>query len=498
MAVARESKFEGQLTQVAVNVLEPGQRGSEPKLIAIIVDRRAGHSLESAAQMKHRHADVVGDPGERQGLFEAAAEQYTDVVHQPRRRCWRSGRGARRRVCGGQHAIEESHDALIDIESVEIRGAGRFGEETPLVQVSRRIDLCELESNRASFVGGGPEIEFKQCLAQQVWRDCVPIAEVAVGADGGSSIFLPLVVQSDDRWVGREGRPVAVADEDRRARKDKAVIPDGTGIDERGVADRAAERPDLDCVSESQDPVDFDASDHFQSIWRSARSYRDFRGAPSCDNLRMLRRSFFSRLTGASLLFGSETLQPTASGARGVSMFEPARHAEDDWFDALPGKHRIIFDTFMSDMFGEAVGFVDNYVSVNKTAYELGNRDIAVVLTVRHQTAPFAFNDAMWAKYGKHFSDRMKFVDPKTKQPPGSNVYTSQLAELASRGVHLAVCRLTTRAYTSIIAGIQRVDADEVFKELVANTVAPSHFVPAGIVAVSRAQERGYTLASIG
>jgi intracellular sulfur oxidation DsrE/DsrF family protein len=215
----------------------------------------------------------------------------------------------------------------------------------------------------------------------------------------------------------------------------------------------------------------------------------------------MLRRLFLTRLTGltgATALFDAADSQSPASTTPARLAFEPARHAQDDWFDDLPGKHRVIFDTFMSEMFGEAVGFVGNYVSVNKDAYELGEKDIAVIVTCRHQTAPFAFNDAMWAKYGKQFSARMKFVDPKTKEPPSVNVYNSQLTRLGKSGVQLAVCRLTTRAYTRIIADVFGTKPDDVFDELAANTVAPGHFVPAGIVAVTRAQERGYTLASIG
>jgi intracellular sulfur oxidation DsrE/DsrF family protein len=37
-----------------------------------------------------------------------------------------------------------------------------------------------------------------------------------------------------------------------------------------------------------------------------------------------------------------------------------------------------------------------------------------------------------------------------------------------------------------------------VLTELTSNTVGPAIFVPAGIVAVTRAQERGYALVSIG
>jgi len=40
--------------------------------------------------------------------------------------------------------------------------------------------------------------------------------------------------------------------------------------------------------------------------------------------------------------------------------------------------------------------------------------------------------------------------------------------------------------------------ADDVYKELADHLVQNSHLVPAGIVAVNRAQERGYSLAYVG
>ena len=62
----------------------------------------------------------------------------------------------------------------------------------------------------------------------------------------------------------------------------------------------------------------------------------------------------------------------------------------------------------------------------------------------------------------------------------------------------MAVCNLTTRRYTQILGKETGADPEAVYKELTANTMAPATFVPAGIVAVTRAQERGYSLVSIG
>jgi intracellular sulfur oxidation DsrE/DsrF family protein len=64
--------------------------------------------------------------------------------------------------------------------------------------------------------------------------------------------------------------------------------------------------------------------------------------------------------------------------------------------------------------------------------------------------------------------------------------------------VHVAVCGTATRFFAGIAAGKSGMTADAVYRELVANLVRNSHVVPAGIVAVNRAQERGYTFAYVG
>ena len=71
----------------------------------------------------------------------------------------------------------------------------------------------------------------------------------------------------------------------------------------------------------------------------------------------------------------------------------------------------------------------------------------------------------------------------------------STLDSVIKRGGHLAVCRLATRRLAGSIATANDSQADKVNEELIANTLANAHMVPAGIVAVSRAQERGYTFA---
>jgi intracellular sulfur oxidation DsrE/DsrF family protein len=72
------------------------------------------------------------------------------------------------------------------------------------------------------------------------------------------------------------------------------------------------------------------------------------------------------------------------------------------------------------------------------------------------------------------------------------------LDSLFKQGVQLAVCATSTRGYATSIAQATGGNADAIFNELTSNLVGKNaRMVPAGIVAVSRAQERGYTLVSI-
>jgi len=223
------------------------------------------------------------------------------------------------------------------------------------------------------------------------------------------------------------------------------------------------------------------------------------------------RRSFLTGINAGLTSLAAMALGGVAMArekSSGTARWEPARHEKDDWFDKLPGKHRLVFDTITAEVLGEALTFASNFIRVNQSDYGLETRDLAIVIVVRHRATPFAYNDAIWAKYGKTLAARARFEDPKTKLPPGVNVYNSTaygdllpnrattLDALSQQGVQFGVCSLATRAYSGIIAQEHGENAEAVYGELVANLVNNARMVPAGIVAVSRAQERGYSLVS--
>src|SRR5690348_13168045 len=219
----------------------------------------------------------------------------------------------------------------------------------------------------------------------------------------------------------------------------------------------------------------------------------------------ILRRSFLSALGG---IFAARPVPP-AAGQSGVaaSSWQPARHAEDDWMDQAPAKHRMVFDTTTPDGFGHALLFGSNFIDTNKNAYGLEYSDVGLMIIVRHNSTPFAYNDMMWSKYGSVFSQKAGFTDPKSKEAPRTNLFNASgygsalasngitLDSLIKRGLHIGVCRLATRNIAGLAATATGGDASKINDELIANIVPNAHMVPAGIVAVNRAQERGYTFA---
>ena len=212
------------------------------------------------------------------------------------------------------------------------------------------------------------------------------------------------------------------------------------------------------------------------------------------------RRAFLSRLgagavgagVGAGIGPGTANAQeqPGRSGP-----WQPARHAQDDWLDQLPGVHRFVVDTTSPAGFTTALTYMNNYFAASSSDYGLKDADSAVVIVARHDSTPFAYNDKMWEKYGKSLAERGGFVDPGTKQPPVVNVYRSGLDGLLHRGVHLAVCQMATRRLAATIAKGGGPSPEAAYAEIIANLMPNAHMVPAGIVALNRAQERGYAFA---
>jgi intracellular sulfur oxidation DsrE/DsrF family protein len=203
------------------------------------------------------------------------------------------------------------------------------------------------------------------------------------------------------------------------------------------------------------------------------------------------RRSLLNGL-GMAALAGVALGSAPASAQEGTGRFQPARHEQDAWMDAIPGSHRVFIDTDGAAGGTNALRYCSNIINSHVNAYEGSEQDMAMIICYRHASTGYGFNDAMWAKYGSNFAPLMRLPE-QDGGPPKVNTLTETIAGLAARGVHFAVCNSATTMMSGMIARAAGLVQEEVHAELVANLIPNGHMVPAGVMAVTRAQEYGYS-----
>lgn len=187
---------------------------------------------------------------------------------------------------------------------------------------------------------------------------------------------------------------------------------------------------------------------------------------------------------------------------------KPSSGAQDAWLDDKPhALHRILFDTTSSAGLGQALAFADVYFDVNKASYGVDANDLAVLIVMHHFSTPFGFDDAIWSKYGKPLSDKkykQDLTDPRTRRAPTINVYNSKaidsltnggitLDSLSERGARFAVCDTAAHGIANLLSKLTHQSAAAIYAELTAHLIRNAVLVPAGITAINRAQERGYS-----
>jgi len=235
------------------------------------------------------------------------------------------------------------------------------------------------------------------------------------------------------------------------------------------------------------------------------------------DDFRTDRR----RLIGAGVALAGAGMAAASSspaigqGSAAAATWEPTAENIDSWLDKPATRHRMVFDSVSGEGGQEALGYANNFIHVNETDYGLRPEQIAVVVIFRHMSTPFGYNDAIWAKYGKGFAEKMKLTGEAAKRAPTMNPVLASapvsepapaglewlnryaLSDLAPKGVRFAVCGLATKALAGMMAG-KTGNAGAIEAELKSNLAPGALIVPAGISTVNRAQEHGYSFAYIG
>jgi hypothetical protein len=175
----------------------------------------------------------------------------------------------------------------------------------------------------------------------------------------------------------------------------------------------------------------------------------------------------------------------------------------DAWFSQIKGKHRMVLDVPRPhDILPFAWPKVFLMTNVATGTPEKNNN---VVVVLRHDGIPYAFEDRLWAKY--KFGELFKVEDPLTKAPairnpfwkpkpgdfqvPGIGNVDIGIDQLQASGVLFCVCDVAMTVYSTVMAQGMKVDPAEVKKEWLAGLLPGVQPVPSGIWAVGRAQEHG-------
>ena len=185
------------------------------------------------------------------------------------------------------------------------------------------------------------------------------------------------------------------------------------------------------------------------------------------------RRSFLTRFGVVAAAFGLGNTNALAAQDT-AARWQPAREATDDWFDQVPGKHRIFFDVLTVQGTSDALGFTGNYFDASESGYGLDSTDVAVVICLRHMSTPLAFGDVFWTKYGAVLGEAIKLNDPKTGQPSIVNTHRAALDALVKRGVHFAVCDMASHRFAGMVARRTDGNAEAVYKEMTASVIGNS------------------------
>ena len=221
------------------------------------------------------------------------------------------------------------------------------------------------------------------------------------------------------------------------------------------------------------------------------------------ESLAVPRRDFLGTLALAGATLAVARRAHAVSGASGQAP-APARPAQQDgpwdnsWLDRLTARHKQIFDipTYND---GAGLFYVKNYLNAQRDAYGLQYPDVQAVLGIRGEAYPVVFADAIWDKY--EFGKQSKTKDPRTGKWARRNVLWQaregeDMAEytvdvLQSRGAQFLFCNNVLRFVTQSLAQKTGVSYTAMRAELVTGLLPKVIVVPAIVVALGLAQERG-------
>lgn len=183
----------------------------------------------------------------------------------------------------------------------------------------------------------------------------------------------------------------------------------------------------------------------------------------------------------------------------------------EEWFKQIKGKHRIVFDVTRPH---EVLPFAwPKVFLLTNAATGSQEKDCGVVVVLRHDAIPYAFEDRLWSKY--KFAEVFKagelggafqasdaataasFRNPLWKpkkgdfKVPGFGEVQIGINELQASGVMFCVCQAAMTVYSTALAEGMNMKPQDVLNDWKSGILPGIQMVPSGVWAVGRAQEHG-------
>jgi intracellular sulfur oxidation DsrE/DsrF family protein len=171
---------------------------------------------------------------------------------------------------------------------------------------------------------------------------------------------------------------------------------------------------------------------------------------------------------------------------------------DNRWLDQLTARHKQIFD-IGSYQDGGGLFYAKNFFNAHRDAYGTVYPDVQAVLGIHGAAYPLVFSDPVWAKYG--FGRREKIKDPRTGKPAVRNIFWQSregewmheysVNALQARGSKFIFCNNVLRFLTRTLAQESGMSYETMRAELIQGLLPDVTVVPAMVVALGLAQERG-------
>jgi len=218
------------------------------------------------------------------------------------------------------------------------------------------------------------------------------------------------------------------------------------------------------------------------------------------------RRGFLSQLGAAAAGLLAVGVATDPASAQTIPTRATSLLPQDSWLDRLDGEHGQIFDAPVLGG-GKTLQQVRNFLDAYRDAYGLESNRIDAVIGAHGSAVPLVFQDRIWEKFT--FGERYDVRDPRTGTDALRNVFARRedggavqpdvsIEALQERGVIFLLCNNSLKRVTATLSQAGFGTQEAVRAELLEGLLAGVEVVPAMVVAMNLAQEKGLSYVYTG